>query len=365
MKPLLAAVLAVALALVVAEAQSPPAADIKPGVWLALAAPESGKGPAGPIKHLTPAYHPPSGRIYFTAGDYRGTVVDMQSYRQETWSLSIAERLAARANRNAGWRLEYPYCGPPDQVQPKHPDFVGWTWDSRRSVFWMVPGVMEIASENCPGETDRRADDPGFLHRRLMQFDPETRRWKNVSGQIGDPTETWMSVYDAKTDTIIRFGNNRTNQAAGIYDIEKDRWSYVNLGRGALIRKEYLAVDQEQRQIYAIDGVHGRLVRWDMEDRSLRDLGPVPGGKYTHENYMYVVWDSTSKVLLWVRENPAAFHAYDPEAKSWQALSLASTLPNVQARGRVFVHDPALNVTLLMGGYTDNPHLFLYRYPGR
>ena len=370
MKPLL---LAVAMVLVhsVAGAQSAaPTIDIKPGVWHALAAPAPGKGPSGPIKHVTPAYHPPSGRIYMTGGDYRGTPIDQQSYRQETWSFSIAERMAAPANPNAGWRLEYPYCGPQGQVQPKHPDFVGWAFDSKRNVFWMVPGVMEIASENCPGETANRTSDPGFLLNRMMQFDPETKRWKDISGKIGDATETWMSVYDPKHDTLIRFGMNRSSPVAGIYDIEADRWSFAGLGRNGAgkdvwLRKEYLAPDMERRHIYAIDGVSGRLHRYDMDKRSLADLGPVPGGPNNQENYMYVSWDAAAKVLLWVRENPPAFHAYDPETKSWQALSLASTLPNVSARGRVLVYDPALNVTLLMGGYTDNPHLFLYRHPPR
>jgi hypothetical protein len=352
------------------ESKPAPQIDIKPGVWHALAAPEPGKGPSGPIKHLTPAYHPPSGRIYFTGGDYRGRVIDLQSYRQETWSLSIAERWAARASQNAGWRLEYPYCGPPDQVQPKHPDSVGWSWDSKRSVFWMVPGVMEGAGENCPGETPTRTSDPAFLAYRLMQFDPATRKWKDAGGKIGDPTETWMSVYDAKHDTLIRFGLARGGAAAGIYEIESEKWSYAGFGRNGAgkdvwLRKEYLALDAERRAIYAIDGISGRLHRYDMDARALVDLGPVPGGPNGQENYKYVSWDSTAKLLVWVRENPPIAHTYDPEAKSWQPLSLASTQPGVSARGRVMIYDPVQNVTLLMGGYTDNPHIFLYRFPPR
>src|SRR5262249_43236331 len=97
--------------------------------WVALAAPppNSGKGIPSVSKHVNAAYHPPSGRIYFTGGDYSGGAgMVTGSYRQETWSLSIPERLAARNDPAAGWRLEYAYCGPAGQIQPKHPDYMGW-----------------------------------------------------------------------------------------------------------------------------------------------------------------------------------------------------------------------------------------------
>lgn len=340
--------------------------DIPLKRWIALEIPVAGKGPSGPMKHVTGAHNPDDGRLYYTGGDYAGREFE-QSYRQETWSLSLAERWAQRSDRNAGWRLEYPYCGPAGQVQPKHPDFVGWTWDVKRKVFWMVPGVMEIASGNCPGETPARTSDPGFLLNHLMQFDPATRQWRDVSSKMGAAVETWMSVHDPKTDTLIRFGYTGNGGIVSVYHITDDKWTTRPLGsnragKDIRINKEYLAADHAERVIYAIDGVAGRLMRYRMDAQKIEDLGPVPGGPHSHENYMYVVWDSTSKVLLWVRESPPSAHAYQPATKSWEAIPLTADIAGAKVGGRILVYDPLQNVTLLFGGYTENPHMFLFRY---
>jgi hypothetical protein len=343
--------------------------DLPTRQWVALDTPHEGNGISGEMKHVTGALNPDNGRIYLTGGDYsNGTQYDAQSYRQETWSLSLAERWKDRANPNAGWRLEYPYCGPVGQVQPKHPDFVGWTWDPTRKVFWMVPGVMEISPVNCPGETGARTSDPGFLAYRIMQFDPSARQWRDVSGNVGESAETWMSIYDPKTDTIIRFGHNGgTGALVSIYRIAKDRW--VNqvlppnaLGRDIRINKEYLAVDYAGRVIYAIDGTHGRLHRYRMDSQAIDDLGPVPGGPNGRENYMYVAWDSTNKILLWFRAETSSAHAYRPDRKAWETIPLTTDNPGATVGGRTLVYDQSQNVFLLFGGLPANPHLFLFRY---
>src|SRR5262249_30011460 len=47
--------------------------------WVALPAPQkwSTQGLPYEFKHVTPSYHPPSGRIYFTGGDHTGPVSDV------------------------------------------------------------------------------------------------------------------------------------------------------------------------------------------------------------------------------------------------------------------------------------------------
>ena len=104
--------------------------------WVVLLLPAKGKGISNPEKHVTMEFTPFNNRIYFTGGDYLSA-----SYRQETWSLDVAERLASK-DLAAGWRLEYPYCGPKGTPQPKGPDHVGFTWDPKLNPFWMVPGEM-------------------------------------------------------------------------------------------------------------------------------------------------------------------------------------------------------------------------------
>lgn len=337
--------------------------------WIALAMPELGKGPTGEIKHVTAAVNPSNGRIYMTGGDFPGLQYQ-QGYRQETWSLSIAQRWAGGASRNAGWHLEYPYCGPSDGVQPKHPDYVGWLWDASRSVFWMVPGTLVASNDACEGETTAAADDPRFLYHHLMTFDPSTRQWTDKGRNVGpDPSDTWMSVLDPARDEIIRFGfNGGSGAVANILKLGNMTWQRIGLGRNAegkdiRLTKEYLAADYARRVIYAIDGISGRLHRYSMDARKLDDLGPVPGGPIGVENYTLIVWDSANEVLLWYRESPARFQVYHPDTKRWEDLDMTSNVANVGARGRTIVYHPGQNVTVLFGGvYPANPYMFLYRY---
>jgi hypothetical protein len=351
-------------------------ADLPVNTFVALQMPGLGRGiPGEGMKHVTWAHNPRNGRLYATGGDYSGESFQ-QSYRQETWSLSVAERWANRGDPAAGWRLEYPYCGPPGRVQPKHPDFVGWMWDGRRSLFWMMPGTMVASNDVCPGETTAGRDDPGFLLGHVMTFDPATQIWTDqaANGYSAGPhtAETWMSVYDPVRDEIVRFGfSGGSGGVANILDLRQKRWSVVPLGRNGAggeirINKEYLAADFGQRHIYAIDGVAGRLYRWNMDRRALSDLGAVPGGSLGSENFTYPVWDTVNTVLLWYRGDDHSVHVYHPGRRRWESVPVATSPSGAPLRARSTVFDPAQNVLVLMGGLEPpNPYLFLYRYAPR
>ncbi|MDP3768326.1 MAG: hypothetical protein Q8S13_09945, partial [Dehalococcoidia bacterium] len=152
-------------------------------------------------KHTSLALNPDNGKVYFEGGDYYGT-----SYRGETWSLDVKARLAS-TDPAVGWTLEYPVCGPTTQLRPKGPDFVGWTWDATRHLFWMVPGEMQPHGGGlCPGETSAYTSDPGFRYGSLMTFDPATKRWADYDGQTRSFHDTWSAVYDAQTDTLVAPG---------------------------------------------------------------------------------------------------------------------------------------------------------------
>jgi hypothetical protein len=346
-----------------------PMVDIPAGQWVALVGPDIGKGIRG-SKHVSAEFNPNNKRLYFTGGDYSGLGGYMQSYRQETWSLSIAERFSS-SDINAGWKLEFPYCGPAGGVQPFHPDFVGWTWDSTRKVFWMVPGTMVGTSSNCPNEPG-----PGFVGSSVMTFDPATQKWANHGPASKHKNNTWQSVYDAKTDTIIQFARNGGNgQAeAGLYDIANKTWSYVGLGLNALqkgvrINNGYMAADFEARVIYEIDPFQGRLHRYLIDSRRLEDLGEVPTGPTNKTNPQAgnLVWDSVNKILMWALDPWRGFHAYRPATKTWEALPTDSNLNGIKAYGRTLVFDPSQNVFLLFGCASDScrpsaRYMFLFRY---
>jgi len=357
--------------------------SIPPGVFVALDPPNVGQGigGGGGNKHTTWQHNPLDGRLYSMGGDFSGPV-GPQSYRQEQYSLSLAERWANRADRNAGWRQEYPYCGPDGGVQPKSPDYVGWTWDTKRQLFWMVPGSsVAPGSTVCPDRTASNTDDPKYLFDHLMTFNPAaavlTQRWTDRGTALGpNSSDTWMSTYDPQTDTLIRFGfAGCCGAVADVYNIPTATWSSKPLGSNALrqdvrIWKEMQAVDYTARVIYAIDGYAGRLHRYAMDTRTLQDLGPVPGGRIAGgatSNDAYAVWDSVNRVLLFFRIDTNTLHVYHPETAIWESPPIVTDPPGLSPSSRHgMVFDPYQNVLALLGTTdTANLHLWLYRYANR
>ena len=367
------------------ESPSPPASfvlpkpiDIPNGLFVALERPDFSRGVAGETKHATWAHNPVDGRLYQIGGDFSGPVGG-SSYRQDMYSVSIAERWASRSDRNAGWRSEYPYCGPEGGRQPKSPDYVGWTWDTKRRVFWNVPGTFVIpAAVVCPGITlSWRDDPPKYLFNHLMTFDPFepdlTKRWQDRGTNIGPtPVDTWMSVYDPGTDGLVRFGWDGSRGAmVNVYDIAKGRWAEKSLGLNALghdirIFKEMLAADWGQRVIYVIDGIAGRLHRYRVDGRTIEDLGAVPGGPiaYAANNDAYAVWDSVNRVLFFFRMDTGILHIYHPTRKIWETPPMATDPPGLKPHVRHgLVFDSYQNVLVFLGTTEiANPYLYLYRY---
>jgi hypothetical protein len=354
--------------------------------WIPLLYPPEGKGLARMGKHVTPAFCPLTKRVYFIGGDYVGW-----SYRQELWSLDIAERLRHRGNPEAGWRLEYPYCGPMGAPQPKGPDFVGWTWDAHRNLFWMVPGEMQPHGQHsaplCPGErADYRGDEDGtqgpkLLYRHIMTFEPVSRTWADYDSNVnGKGSDTWYSVYDPVTDTLIRPSPEYT---MGIYDIKKKRWTNYPLGRSALgrdpyIQKSQFATDYEKRRIFMIDPGFGRLHRWDMDSHRFTDLGPIPSGPITGPpdltigDKAYAVWDSNARILIHYHYSSQAIFLYHPDESPprWERGDFPIApggIPGLRVYWNGVAFDPLNNVVLAIGVPPETPspirdYFFLFRY---
>lgn len=356
----------------------PPAAppSIPEKQWVVLPLPPEGKGISRMGKHVTLAFGPLNNRIYFTGGDYYGG-----SYRQETWSLDVAERLARRPDPAAGWRLEYPYCGSRGAPQPKGPDFVGFTWDARRSVFWMVPGEMQPHGPYdglCPGERpnhygdDESPEGPRLLFRHIMTFDPMTRQWADydtLRPGDGQGSDTWYSVYDPVTDTLIRAS---PNYSIGIYNILKKKWAHYPFGRNAQIQRVHWCTDYEKRRTFMIDAVNGRLYRWNMDARSLSDLGPIPKGPITGASVIadkgYCVWDSNAHVLIHYRYYGEGVFVYHPDEKlpRWEETSFPLALgspPDLKIHWNGAAFDPVNNVMIGIGGEGAD-YVWLLRYSG-
>lgn len=351
------------------------------GIWTAVRAP--GFISSG-LKHMTGALNPDNGRLYWVGGDHGGapfTVPERnQSYRQETYSLSLAEKMADLGNALSGWRLEYPYCGPPAQVQPKHPDYVGWTWDRTRRLFWMVPGEMVTSGDNCPGETATGTADPGFLFGRLMTFDPLTRIWADA-GSAQAWGNTWGAVHDPQTDTILRWRwDGGWGSMLGVYHVATKTWEDVRMWQSTTgtstremrVENSVTAVDYAARVIYLYDWNRGHFYRYQMDTRKVEDLGRSPGGPILVGYQAVMAWDSVNRVLLWhhVAESdpntgaplsPGAFWAYHPETKVWEELSLDTTVLGQRASGLVMAFDGMQNAAVMLPR-AQTGYLYLYRY---
>jgi hypothetical protein len=305
-------------------------------------------------------------RIYFLGGDYGGPNA-MSSARNELYSYSIA------ANN---WTLEYPYCGAAGEMQPDHPDEVGWAYDNRRKLFWLLPGFLWNGHQNkCPEGVKLIPD--------VLQFDPATRKWARPPeirpAPTGSAERGKFAVYDPKTDRLIQFHRDGgQGSLADILDIQSGRWKTVSLSHDSRTRqylnnahldKEYMAADFENRHVYVIDPIGQRLLRFHLDGLNITSMGALPA--QTGVDFTIPVWDSVNKVLLWPRlpnlDGHVTLYIFHPDTNSWEKDSMRQP-EGLAVRGNSAVFDPSQNVLLLIGGLKSGDtdpslqHFFLYRY---
>lgn len=361
-----------------------PVVSANPGQWAALPLASSGAhgGLPGSLKHVSPGYNPVDHRIYFTAGDYTG-VSATSSYRQETWSLSLADRIADPSNPIAGWRLEYPYCGS-GAVQPKWPDYGGFHWDGARQLFWWVAGVSEVnTSAPCAGETADKTDNPGFSFGHVMTYDPARKVWANAGPAGPAFTKVWDTVYDAGADRLVsvRQGSSGGDVYVDLFDPKTTTWSkqhvFVQPSTTTTLYglKGYGAVDPATRTLYYIEVPYAHLMALNLATFTLSDLGRLPPViTIKSQDQPKVIWDSNHKILYWHNHAPGEFFAYHPDTKQWEKLSTQSTVSGVEAcNSMVMAYDPGQDALIAWGDVwgeagtcnaTARPYLFVYRYQG-
>jgi hypothetical protein len=327
--------------------------DIPLDTWVRRPLPPSGHGPCpGHCKHMRLMHNPVDGRIYFEGGDYGGGG-HIDSGRNETWSYSVAD---------STWRLEYPYCGPAGEFQPMHPDEVGWVYDTRRNVFWMVPGYMGQDTADCPSSATQ-------LRYQMMTFNPSVDQWtdenrKELDGvNLGD---NGFAQYDPVTDTIIQFFYASCSGVA-IYDIATDTWTKKCFPNLPFVSKEYTAMDPVNRVIYVIDGNGNKLYRYHIDSQTVEAVCDAPPGAGATQSHP--VWDSVNHVLLWLdyvsTYSPGGghFHVYHPDTNTWEVDKPIHQPEGSTVFGDNAVFDPGQNVFLVMGSlYDDTPYFYIYRY---
>ena len=104
--------------------------DIPDRTWVSRSYTISNAPGVGGAKHLRLMQNPLNGRIYFDGGDIAGS---FQANTQAFFSLDITTN---------EWLEEYPSCGVKGDVIPGGPDEIGFVFDTKRNIFWSMPGFF-------------------------------------------------------------------------------------------------------------------------------------------------------------------------------------------------------------------------------
>lgn len=317
-----------------------PAADGGTGAqWVVRDMPKTGNGPKTDWKHARLAVHPGNGRVYFCGGDYTGPREFMQSGQQGLFSYDVS---------GDQWHEEYPYCARPGEVNPYHPDQVGWVWDTKRELFWMLPGV-QYGSSTCDGQKGR-----------VMTFDPRSRKWAipKQSRLPGGSGKRKFAQYDADTDTMIMLEND----VDCLFRPETGEWDIKKFGGNRAMSGNYTAL--VNRRIFCLDNKGKQVSAYHIDRRGMSDVAKLPfdPGAMEQTNFVH---DSKRNLLIFAKFaswgwHPAQLWLFDIASKDWQKVPV--DIPGVERpKGNAMVYHEPTGATLICGGVGPaNPHLYLF-----
>lgn len=314
--------------------------DIPANTWVARPLPGRGKAPASG-KDFRMAFNPLDRQLYIGFGDWAGPW-GANSGRQELYSYHMGKD---------EWSLVHPYCMGEGHIQPSGPDELGWVFDTKREIFWMIPGFQW--DKDCASS----------VKGKVMTFDPRTRKWSIVEGIERIHSDVVYSQYDPKTDRILSFAwDGGRGTAIDIIDCAtatKKREFFRDDVDNARIAKNYSAVDLKTRSLYGIDTRRGKLYRYDLDTGFLTRIGDTPVNPQK-ANQAVMTWDSNHDVLLWPYGD--IMYVYDPARDAWETRKPPQP-DGLPVFGQSVGYDPYHDALIYMGGYLrKNEYLFLYRY---
>ncbi len=374
------------IAVTVTAIAPPPPPLVTQSVFKAYAMPtdiDAGISYGGGIKHVTPCFCPTDNRIYFNNGDYANPAPYAgESYQQCVKSVDLAVRMASN-DPNAGWRKEYSYEGfGGTSVQPKHWDYCGLFYWPQQKLLVGVPGQLGDTTQQAPGETSAKVDDPCFIRDDVMTFDPTKRMqagaWQRFNSGIaweGYGWDSWFVIPDMVKQTVTRFGVQGPSRQT--LDLATQTWGgVVNLplgpnGKAMAIWKDYFANDAVGRRTFVLDALNAQTYRMDWDSLTPVPVAPFPGALESTPapNHTHIVWNEKWKVVEYLSIFDGHFYWLDPDglygaANIWHDSGVAVSDPvglNVQCR--VACRDPVNDVSIWFGGVdVPNPYLFVFRF---
>jgi hypothetical protein len=302
-------------------------------------------------KHIRSTRCPLDGRIYHCGGDY-SSPWGPQSGQNTLWSYGV----------EAGdWRMEYPYCGPVGEMQPCHPDEVGWVWDSKRNRFLCVPGYFGGDVGRCAGKAT--------LYRWLQAWSFETKKWSAVSANNNHPLATsagsmTFATYDAVADKFYQFAYSSWGGIV-TFDCAAGLWSWKSYGMAKNVRGEYAAWDPNNRHMYALHTYSRIFYRFNAASLTVSTMAPFPAAMEPGSTRLH--WDNVNKVILFPQRIDAnanvKLHAYHPDTNTWEMdIQAAGPAPI----GSCGYFDEGNNVLVIWGttgsATVGTPGIMLYRY---
>lgn len=394
--------------------------------FVAKARPLRGVGPSGGTKHTTLAHNPINGRMYTMGGDFGdldystnptvlggGSGGASDSYQQGLFSLDPAAAWTSTSSA-VGWQREWGPCVAAGQIGVKYPDYIGWSWDDNRRIFWAVPGTFVDNSSPtnlCPNEQAGGSSDTIYKHTHILRFDPFLPPTSNrmatagfTANIPGASNDTWNAHYDPITDRIYQ-PCDANSAAVCIYDPNLNTWSRVGLGDtyatggSKSVWKNGSAIDIQNRRLWMFDGgaycpagncglqFGGHIVSFHLDTHITTDWGNPPcGGGVTcpggaidgcsgcpstdvahfDQNDGLIAWDSVNQVVGIFRHDTRTIHFLNPATSAWTSPAVVTSPTGLSPHARhAFQYDPYQAAFLLIGT-TDQTvtDMFIYRYAG-
>ena len=283
------------------------------------------------------------------------------------------------------WTLMHGACPAPGGVMPARPDNTTWVYDSKRDRGTIMPAYYG-GTASCAGVVNDTLKRP-------YHFDFDLKQWllatlptpaNNTAGTShgwGGDSHNHYGVYDPVTDATYRFYNG-----CGMQIIPMDgttgiclTTAFPNAPPGSSDQSnDSLAIDVQGRKIYGINRWKRVLVEWDIPQRKVTAMIPLPptwvkpvsdyaGGDF--ETHM--AFDSKNRVLFLPNtvnyggtliktesqvNRGLHFFKVDPKVWEWEAAPMDNSVS-----GNVLGYDEANNVFLFLGR-SATKRMWLYRY---
>lgn len=360
-------------------------------------------------KHMRLKRCPVNGKIYYFGGDHGDLYLGPGyngGYMRPTSNSGMGDSgrqdMYCYRVRDDTWNLEQPYWVTPPDVQPHHPDEFDIMWDSKRNIFWAIPGYVGHSNPvsclyyNPSGELapiyHGNSDCPEKRYHVMTYAALGDRKWTDLRDYDGT-SFYWFTAgtthYDAKNDVAIQLAYYSNNWRAKRWQLVSPYGATFDSGisapSGRSLNQTVSAFDDRpnKRHIYFIPSVPEThilgsdpywvaLWRYVVDTGVFERVADYPSQcNFIPEQEVNLQWNPIHNVVHYIPHGPLSggwafqVHTYHPDATdplygTWEAASMTNSY-GYEIGGRESAFDPYQNV-LILHGRESYPYVWLYRY---